>query len=172
MLERTGLITLQGNEMTLLGPDLNVNDQAPDFELVGSDLQNINYPADFKNKVCVICSVPSLDTSVCDTEMRRFNQEAAKLGKDVSVITISMDLPFAQKRWCGAHGIENLVIGSDHRYADFGKAYGVLIKELMLLARSVFVVDRTGLIRYKEIVREVAQQPDYEAVVETAKTLL
>jgi len=121
--------------------------------------------SDFHGKVCVISVVPSLDTPVCDIQTRRFNEEAAALGDDVVVLTISMDLPFAQKRWCGAAGIENVQTLSDHRNAEFGKAFGVLIEELRLLARAVFVVDVNGIIRYKQIVEELTDEPDYDAAI-------
>lgn len=116
--------------------------------------------------------MPSLDTSVCDRETRRFNEEAGRLGNDVVVLTISMDLPFAQKRWCGAAGIKNVLTLSDHRDASFGRAYGVLIKEIRLLARAVFVVDRTGVIRYIQVVNELTNEPDYEAVLKAVKQLI
>jgi thiol peroxidase len=121
--------------------------------------------------VRIICSVPSLDTSVCDIETRRFNEEAGKLGSNVVVLTISMDLPFAQKRWCGAAGVKNVQTLSDHRDASFGKAYGVLIKEMRLLARAVFVLDKDDAIRYIQIVNEVASEPNYEAALKAAKGL-
>ena len=125
-----------------------------------------------EGKVCVISSVPSLDTSVCDTQTRRFNEEAAGLGNDVVVLTISMDLPFAQLRWCGGAGIENVQTLSDYRYASFGEAFGVLIKELRLLARAVFVIDKGGIVRYTQIVNELTNEPDYDAVVSAVKELI
>jgi thioredoxin-dependent peroxiredoxin len=122
--------------------------------------------------VAVICSVPSLDTSTCDIETRRFNEEAARLGPEVEILTISMDLPFAQKRWCGAAGVDRLTTYSDHREAAFGLAYGVLIKELRLLARAVFVVDKEGVARYTQLVQEVANEPDYEEVLQAVSKLI
>jgi thiol peroxidase len=122
--------------------------------------------------VVVISAVPSLDTPVCDMETRRFNSEAAKLSKDIVILTISMDLPFAQKRWCGAAGVDKVVTLSDHREAEFGNSYGVLIKELRLLARAVFVVDAEGVVRYVQLVKEVADEPDYDAVISAAKNLV
>jgi thiol peroxidase len=122
--------------------------------------------------VVVISAVPSLDTPVCDMETRRFNSEAAKLSDDIVILTISMDLPFAQKRWCGAAGVDKVVTLSDHREAEFGKAYGVLIKELRLLARAVFVIDAEGVVRYVQLVNEVAEEPDYDAVISAAKNLV
>ena len=170
MEERKGIVTMKGNPLTLLGPELKSGDSAPAFEVTGNDLSAVKL-SDYAGKVCVISSVPSLDTPVCDVETRRFNEEAGKLGGDVKVLTISMDLPFAQKRWCGAAGVENVVTLSDHKDASFGKAYGVLIKDLRLLARAVFVVDGGGVIRYVQIVPEIAQEPDYEAVLKAVKDL-
>ena len=122
--------------------------------------------------ICVIATVPSLDTSVCDLETRRFNQEASNLGDDVQILTISMDLPFAQKRWCGAAGVDRVITLSDHRAASFGLAFGVLIKELRLLARAVFVLDHEGIIRYIQIVKEVGDEPDYDAVLNAVRALI
>jgi thioredoxin-dependent peroxiredoxin len=171
MQERTGMITFQGNPLTLLGRELKVGDPAPDFEILNNDLQPVRI-SPFRGKVLVIASVPSLDTPVCDMETRRFNMEASKLGDAVQILTVSMDLPFAQKRWCGAAGIEKLITLSDHREAAFGQLYGVLIKELRLLARAVFVVDREGTVRYIQIVKELTQEPDYEEVLAAVKKLL
>jgi thiol peroxidase len=164
MKERTGSITFQGNPLTLLGSELKVGDKAPDFELLDNDLGPVNLSS-FGGKVCVISSVPSLDTPVCDMETRRFNEEAGKLGDHVSILTVSMDLPFAQKRWCGAAGVEKVTTLSDHRDAKFGENYGVLIKELRLLARAIFVVDQEGVIQYIQLVKEVTEEPDYDAVI-------
>jgi thiol peroxidase len=169
--ERTGLVTMKGQALTLVGNEIKVGNKAPDFEVLANDLSPVRFSA-FRGKVCIISSVPSLDTSVCDTMTRRFNQEAGKLGEDVVVLTISMDLPFAQKRWCGAADVKNLQTLSDHRKAAFGRAFGILIKELRLLARAVFVVDRQGVIRYVQIVREVAAEPDYDAVLNAVRELL
>jgi thiol peroxidase len=164
MKERTGSITFQGNPLTLLGSELKVGDKAPDFELLDNDLGPVNLSS-FGGKVCVISSVPSLDTPICDMETRRFNEEAGKLGDHVSILTVSMDLPFAQKRWCGAAGVEKVTTLSDHRDAKFGENYGVLIKELRLLARAIFVVDQEGVIQYIQLVKEVTEEPDYDAVI-------
>ena len=165
MEERAGIITMKGNPLTLVGKELKVGDPAPDFEVLDNNLTPVRLTS-FKGKVCVVCSVPSLDTPVCDMETRRFNEEAGKLGTDVRILTISMDLPFAQKRWCGAAGVDKVVTLSDHRDASFGAAYGVLIKELRLLGRAVFVLDRKGTVRYIQIVKEVTDEPDYDAVLE------
>ena len=164
MNERPGVVTLKGNPFTLVGPELKVGDTAPDFAVTANDLSPVKL-TDFKGKVCVISSVPSLDTPVCDTSTRRFNEEATGLGPDVVVLTISMDLPFAQARWCGAAGVKNVQTLSDHKDASFGLGYGLLIKELRLLARAVMVVDKSGKIQYIELVKEIAQEPDYDAVL-------
>lgn len=168
MEERTGIITMQGNPLTLLGKEVKKGDPAPDFEVLANDLSRVRFSS-YRGKVCVISSVPSLDTPVCDIATRRFNQEAGQLGSDVVILTISMDLPFAQKRWCGAAGVEQVITLSDHRDAEFGAAYGVLIKDLRLLARAVFVADREGVIQYADIVREIADEPDYDAVLKKVK---
>lgn len=170
MEERAGIITMKGNPLTLVGKDLQVGDPAPDFEVLDNDLSPVRLSS-YRGKVCVISSVPSLDTPVCDMETRRFNEEADKLSADVQILTISMDLPFAQKRWCGAAGVDKVVTLSDHRNASFGTAYGVLIKELRLLARAVFILDREGIVRYIQIVKEVTDEPDYDAVLEAVKKL-
>jgi len=168
MEERRDIITMKGQPLTLLGNELKVGEPAPDFEALNNDLSPVKLSS-FRGKVCIISSVPSLDTSVCDTMTRRFNEEAGNLGDDVVVLTISMDLPFAQKRWCGAAGVKNVQTLSDHRDASFGTAFGVLIKELRLLARAVFVVDKEGIVRYVQIVSELTSEPDYEAVLTVAK---
>lgn len=168
MKERKGQITIEGNALTLTGNEVKLGEPAPDFEALDNNLSPVKLSS-FKGKVCIICSVPSLDTSVCDIETRRFNKEAGQLGPDVVVLTISMDLPFAQKRWCGAAGIKNVQTLSDHREAAFGAAYGVLIKELRLLARAVFVIDKDGVVRYIEIVDELTNEPNYEAALKAAK---
>jgi len=164
MPERTGVVTMGGNAVTLVGEEVKVGDRAPAFTAVNTELQPVAL-ADYAGKVVVLAAVPSLDTEVCSIETRRFNQEAAGLGDDVVILTISMDLPFAQKRWCGAAGVDRVVTLSDHRDAAFGTAYGVLVKELRLLARAVFVVDREGVVRYVEFVPDSGQEPNYEAVL-------
>jgi len=170
MEERTGLVTMKGKPVALVGQAVKVGQKAPDFEVTANDLSPVKLSS-FAGKVCIIASVPSLDTSVCDLETRKFNEKAAQLGSDVVVLTISMDLPFAQKRWCGAAGIKSVQTLSDHRDASFGRAYGVLIKDLRLLARAVFVVDKKGVVRYLQIVPEIATEPDYDAVLKAVKEL-
>ncbi len=164
MAERTGVITMKGHPLTLAGQEAKVGDPAPDFEVLANDLSPFRLSS-LKGKVVIISAVPSLDTPTCDIETRWFNEEAAKLGPGVEILTISMDLPFAQKRWCGAAGVERVTTYSDHRDAAFGLAYGVLIKELRLLARAVFVVDQAGTLRYVQVVKEVANEPNYDEVL-------
>lgn len=171
MSERSGIITFKGNPFTLVGPELKVGDKAPDFEVVDNGLAPTNL-ATYAGKIKIISSVPSLDTPVCDTETRRFNQEAAALPGNVVVLTVSADLPFAQKRWCGAAGIDRVVTLSDYRARSFAKNYGVLIQELLLLTRAIFIVDAENVIRYIQIVPEVTAEPDYAAVIAAAKALL
>jgi len=171
MEERTGVVTIRGNPVTLVGKEIRVGDPAPDFEVIDNNLKPVNFSS-YRGKVVIICSVPSLDTPVCDIETRKFNQEAPKLGPDVVILTVSMDLPFAQKRWCGAAEVENVTTLSDHREASFGKAYGVLLKEPRLLARSIFVVDREGVVRYVQLVKETSREPDYDAVLDAVRKIV
>ena len=171
MQERDGIVTMKGNPITLMGTELQVGDSAPDFVAIDNDLNPVSFDS-FRGKVCIVSSVPSLDTPVCDMETRRFNDEAGRLGDDVEILTISMDLPFAQKRWCGAAGVDRVQTLSDHRDAAFGQAYGVLIKGLRLLARAVFVVDKEGTIRHIELVKEIASEPDYDALLTAVKELV
>lgn len=169
-METKGIVTMKGNPLTLVGSEVKVGDKAPDFEVTANDLSAVRLSS-FAGKICVICAVPSLDTGVCDTMTRKFNQEAAALGDDVKILTISMDLPFAQSRWCGAAGVKNVVTLSDHRTVSFGQAYGVLLKDLRLLARAVFVVDKAGIIRYAEIVPEITHEPNYAQAIKAVKDL-
>ena len=168
MSERKGAVTFKGSPLTLLGVELKPGDKAPEFTCLGNDLAPVTL-ASLKGKTLVLVSVPSLDTAVCDRETHRFNEEAAGLGPDVRVVVVSMDLPFAQARWCGAAGIKNVVTVSDHRDASFGAAYGVLIKQLRLLARAVFVVDKGGTVRYVQLVKEMTHEPDYAAALDAVK---
>ena len=164
MKERTGAVTMKGNPVTLLGEIPKIGDRAPDAHLVANDMQGVSLSS-YKGKICIISSVPSLDTPTCDMETRKFNTMAVDLSTDVQILTVSTDLPFAQKRWCGTAGVEKVVTLSDHRNAAFGEAYGVLIKDLRLLARAVFVVDREGVLRHIELVKEIANEPDYDAIL-------
>jgi thiol peroxidase len=163
MKERTGLVTMRGNPLTLLGDEAKVGIGAPDFVALDPNLTPIKFSS-YQNKICIISSVPSLDTPVCDMETRKFNEEASKLGDKIQILTISMDLPFAQKRWCGAAGVSKIQTLSDHRDAQFGLAYGVLIKELRLLARAVFLVDQKGILRYIQLVKDITNEPNYEEI--------
>lgn len=160
-------ITFKNNPVTLLGNEVKVGEKAPDFKVLANDLSPVTL-ADTKGQVRLISVVPSLDTGVCDAQTRRFNEEASKLD-NVKILTISVDLPFAQKRWCAAAGIENVQTLSDHRDLSFGKAYGVAIEELRLLARAVFVVDSNDTVTYAEYVSEATNHPNYEAAIEAAK---
>lgn len=171
MNERTDLVTMKGQPLTLIGDEVRVGRPAPDCELVGKDLKPVKLSS-FKDKVCLISCMPSLDTSVCDMMTRKFNEDAVALGHDVVVLAISMDLPFAQDRWCIAADVKNVYMLSDHRTASFGQAFGVLIKDLRLLARAVFVVDKSGVIRYIEIVPELTSEPDYDAALDAARKFL
>lgn len=160
-------VTFKGNSITLLGNEVKVGDSAPNFTVLANDLSPVTLDST-KGSVRLISVVPSVDTGVCDQQTRRFNEEAANLD-GVKVLTISVDLPFAQKRWCGAAGIENVQTLSDHRDLSFGKAYGVAIEELRLLTRSVFVIDSSDKVVYVEYVPEATDHPNYEAAVEAVK---
>ncbi|MBM3775679.1 MAG: thiol peroxidase [Acidobacteria bacterium] len=166
-MERPGATTLKGNPLTLLGPELKPGDKAPDFRLVDNSLNTVTL-ADTGSSVRIISVVPSLDTPVCDAQTKRFNEEAARL-PDVSIVTVSMDLPFAQKRWCGAFGVDRLQMLSDHRDGSFGSSYGTLIKELRIESRAIFVVDRNNVIRHAEYVKEVADHPNYDTALSAAR---
>ena len=167
--ERQGAVTFKGNPLTLIGPEIKAGSKAPDFEVLAQDLSTVSL-ASLKGKTLLISVTPSLDTPVCDAQAKRFNQEAAKL-PGVEILNISMDLPFAQKRWCGAAGIDRLKVLSDHRDGSFGRAYGVLIKELRLLTRAIFAVDSAGTIRYVEYVPEVTAHPNYDIALAAVRKL-
>ena len=171
MKEREGLVTLKGNKVVLLGEEVTVGGKAPDFTCVDNDLQEKSL-ADFSGKTVIVSSVPSLDTPVCDMETRWFNKQAETLSDSVVILTISVDLPFAQKRWCGAAGVEKVITLSDHRDTAFGLAYGVLIKDLRLLARAIFIIDPSGTVRYKQLVPEVSQEPDYDEVLRALREIV
>jgi thiol peroxidase len=170
MKERHGLITMKGNPLTLVGNEVKVGEKAPDFMVLDNDLTPVQFSS-YRGKVCILSSVPSLDTPVCDTETRKFNEEATRLGTDILILTISMDLPFAQKRWCAAAGVDKVKTLSDHRDASFGTSFGVLIKDLRLLARAVFLVDRQGTLQYIQFVKELTKEPDYDAILSALKKL-
>ena len=169
--ERTGVVTFKGNPVTLSGPEIKVGQSAPDFSVVDNSLQTVRL-SDAAGKVLILSAVPSLDTPVCDKETRRFNEEASKLGDQGEVWTISMDLPFAQKRWCGAADISRVRTVSDFRDRSFGETYGVLIKDTALAgvhARAVFVVGKDGKVKHAEYVKEIAAEPDYDAALKAAR---
>ncbi|MEK5029386.1 MULTISPECIES: thiol peroxidase [Paenibacillus] len=169
--ERTGVAAFKGNPITLVGPQLKAGDSAPQFTVSKNLLEDTSL-SDYAGKIKLISVVPSLDTGVCDAQTRRFNSEAAELGDDVVILTISMDLPFAQARWCGAAGIDRVITLSDHKEAAFGQAYGVLIKEFRLDMRSIFVIDKNDTLAYVEYLGEMSEHPNYEAAIAAAKELL
>jgi thioredoxin-dependent peroxiredoxin len=158
---------MKGNPLTLIGPELKAGDKAPDFNLVDNGLKNVTL-ADTGNNVRILSVVPSLDTPVCDAQTKRFNEEASKLS-GVDILSVSMDLPFAQKRWCGAFGVDNVKMLSDHRDGSFGSHYGTLIKELRIESRAIFVLDRSNTVRHAEYVKEVAEHPNYDAALSAAR---
>lgn len=164
-------VSLKGNTLNLVGSLPKEGDKAPNFVVTNQELAPVNL-ADIKEDVIVLLSVPSLDTPVCDLEARRFNSEAKSLGPSVKVVVISVDLPFAQARWCGANGIENVLVVSDYKDKDFGNKYGVLIKEIGLLARAVFVLDKERVVRYVQLVPEITNEPNYDEVLSNIKKLL
>lgn len=166
-MERAGATTLKGNPLTLIGPELHAGDKAPDFDVVDGGLQPVSLAKTGSN-VRIISVVPSLDTPVCDLQTKRFNEEAAKLS-GVDILTISMDLPFAQKRWCGAFGVDRIQMLSDHRTGSFGQAYGTLIKELRIESRAIFVLDKSNVLRHVEYVKEVGDHPNYDAALSAAR---
>jgi thiol peroxidase len=162
--ERTNVVTFKGGPLTLIGPELKVGDKAPDFKLIDTGMKPVTL-ADSKGKTRLLSVVPSIDTPVCDLQTKRFNQEASKLPANIAVITISMDLPFAQGRWCGLSGADKVQMLSDYREHAFGRAYGVLIKEWQLLSRAIFVIGPDDKVQYAEYVKEVSTHPDYEKVL-------
>ena len=167
--ERLGAVTFKGTPLTLIGPQVKVASNAPEFHVLAQDLSPVTL-ASLNGKTVLFSVVPSLDTPVCDAQTRRFNQEAAGLSH-LEILTVSMDLPFAQKRWCATAGIDRVKVVSDHREASFGTAYGVLIKELRLLCRSIFLVDGRGIVRYVEVVPEVTSHPNYDAALAAARSI-
>jgi thiol peroxidase len=168
-MERPAATTMRGKPLTLLGPELKAGEKAPDFEAVTDTLQPVNLEKT-GNGVRIFSVIPSLDTPVCDAQTKRFNEEAAKL-PGIEIYTISMDLPFAQKRWCGAFGVDKIKMLSDHRTGSFGEHYGTMIKDLRIESRAIFVLDKEGTIKHVEYVKEVAEHPNYEAALAAAKSL-
>ena len=170
--ERSGLVKLAGREATVVGNDLKVGDKAPDFTVLKQDWSVVKALKDMKRKVRIIAALPSLDTSVCDRETRRFNEEASKLDKNIAILAVSTDLPWTQKRWCGAAGVDQVTTYSDALKTDFGKKYGCLIKEGRVLRRAVFVVDRKHVIRYAAYMPSLGDEPNYEEVLAAARSAL
>ncbi len=168
-MERQGAVTLKGNPLTVIGPELKVGDKAPDFLCVDNTLKPVAL-GQTGNKVRIFSVIPSLDTPVCDAQTRRFNEEAAKM-PNVDIYTVSVDLPFAQKRWCGAFGVDRVKMLSDHKDASFGSHWGTLIKDLRIESRAIFVVDSDNIIRYVQYVKEVSDFPDYESALNAARSL-
>lgn len=168
-MERPGATTLRGNPMTLIGPELKAGDTAPDFSAIDDKLQAVTL-ASTGNGVRIFSVVPSLDTPVCDMQTKRFNDEAGKLSS-VAIYSVSMDLPFAQKRWCDNFGVDHVKMVSDHRSGSFSEAYGTLIKELRIDSRAIFVVGPDQKIHYAEYVKEVGDHPNYDAALAVAKKL-
>jgi thioredoxin-dependent peroxiredoxin len=171
-IERKDIFQVAGNPVTIIGRDVVPGELARDFEVTGLDWKKFQGISGTQGKVRILASLPSLDTSVCDRETRRFNQEAVNLSDDIEILVISTDLPYAQRRWCGAAGIERVRVLSDHLDVNFGEKYGVLIKELRILRRAVFVVNRSDLVTYIEYLPSNSVEPDYEAVLEAANAAL
>jgi thioredoxin-dependent peroxiredoxin len=170
--ERFGIVKFRGQDVTVIGPDLKAGQAAPEFSVQAQDWSPFAGLANTQGKVRLIAAVPSLDTDVCDRETRRFNQEAAALSKDIAILVISNDLPFAQKRWCGAAGVDQVTVLSDHMSADFGTKYGCLIKEARILRRAVFVVDRAGKLVYVAYMPALGEEPNYPEVLQAAQAAL
>ncbi|NIP29736.1 MAG: thiol peroxidase [Candidatus Dadabacteria bacterium] len=168
--KRTDVVTIRGNPLTLLGPEIKVGDKAPDFKCNETLADEVSL-ASFEGKNKIFNVIGSIDTGVCQTQTKRFNQEATSLNDDVEILTISMDLPFALNRFCGAEGIEKVRTASDYKNHSFGNEYGVLIEENGLLARSIFVVDKDNIVRHVEYVNEFTNEPDYEAALEVVRNL-
>ena len=169
--ERIGVVTLAENPVTLIGPEIKIGEKAPDFELLTKERTKVTL-SDFKGKTRMITVVPSLDTGVCDMQTRRFNEEATKLMDDVVILAVSVDLPFAQGRWCESNGAQSITVLSDHLEMSFGKAYGTYMKEHRLECRAIFVIDANDTITYVEYVPEVTNHPNYDAVIKAAKETL
>jgi len=168
MPRRTGVVTSKGQPVTLLGPDVNIGDLAPDFHAVDAAYRPVDLTS-FRGRPVLIAAVPSLDTGVCSLETKRFNDEAAKLPPEVQLVTISMDLPFAQKRFCQVEHVDRVKVLSDHVGREFGMRYGVLTEDKALLARSIFVIGRDGRIVYRELVYDQGTEPDYDAALEALR---
>lgn len=161
----------RGATLKVTGREIHDGDKMPNFKLTGNDLGDVT-EAKFANKVLILTSVPSLDTPTCAIETKRFNEEASKLGANINILTVSMDLPFAQKRWCAAEGVERVMTASDYKYRTFGENFGVLAQDMGLLARAVFVIDKKGIVKHVEYVAELSAEPNYEAALAAAKAAL
>jgi thiol peroxidase len=172
MIERVGLFEFRGQNVTIVGEDIKVGDQAPEFSALTRDWVWMSALESTQGKVRIIGSLPSLSTSVCDRETKKFNQEAAALSDDVAILMVSMDLPFTQAQWCAAEEIERVITLSDHKNTDFGPKYGVLLKELNIFRRAVFVADRSAKVVYAEYLPVLGDEPDYEAVLAAARHAL
>ena len=171
-IERPGIIKFGGVDVTIIGADIKKGQAAPDFIVHALDWSDVRGLETTAGKVRIIAAVPSLETAVCDRETRRFNEEAASLSDEIAILVISTDLPFTQKRWCGAAGIDQVKVLSDHMAVEFGEKYGCLIKERRVLRRAVFVVDRNDIVTYVEYMPVIGDEPDYEAVLAAAKIAL
>lgn len=171
MEKRKGIVTMGGEPVTLLGKEIKVGDKGPDFTVLKNDLTPFTLK-DAGNKIKVISVVPSLDTGVCELQTINFNQAASDLGEDVLILTISVDLPFAQQRFCGAKGIDRVITLSDHKDLSFGLNYGFVVEESRLLARGVVILDRDNTVRYVEYVKEITEHPDYDKALEEVKKLI
>lgn len=171
-LERQGILKFRGKDITIVGADLKAGEQAPEFTVQDLEWSSFNGLADTQGKVRIIASALSLETDVCDREIKRFNQEAANLSKDIAVLVITSDLPFTQSHWCGAAGVDQVRVLSDHMTAEFGEKYGVMMKETRTLRRAIFVVDRSGKLTYVAYMPALGVEPDYEEVLKAAKAAL
>jgi len=171
MIERKGAASFGAVTATLLGPEIKVGDKAPAFSVIGAD-RSVFTQENLKGKPTIICSIPSVDTGVCDRETKRFNEEAKKLGDAVQIVVISCDLPMRQKSWCGAAGVENAKLYTDHMEVSFGNAFGTHMKELRFLSRAVFVTDKDAVVRHVEYVPVAGNEPNYDKAVEAARHLL
>ncbi len=170
-MERNNLVKMGGTPVTLVGKPIKEGDAAPDFTVLTPEMKTVSL-RDFKGKIVLISAAPSIDTPVCDLQATRFNQEAAQLPDDVQILNITVDLPFALSRYCAAKGIDKILTLSDHRELSFGNAYGVVVKEFRLLARSLFLIDRSGIVRYVELVPDIKNHPNYENALTEIKKIL
>lgn len=170
MEKRKDIVTMSGNPMTLLGPEIKIGMKAPDFKVIDNTMNEISLK-DGKGKIRIFSVVPSIDTGVCSFQTRRFNEEAAELS-GVEIWTISVDLPFAQGRFCDAEGIDKVKLFSDHRFLSFGENYGFAMEEVRLLSRGIVILDEDDIVRYVEYVKEVTEHPDYEKALEEVRKLV